>query len=76
MAKEMYLPPIMQVECWTNCPVSSERDLKRKGGTMEKFRDSSMELFAVSWCNNRLVLTILNIIRTKAIENCYDKKQK
>ena len=79
MKKRMHAVATLQLDRSRKCPVSSERDLKKKGWrTMEEFVDSSKNLVVVSWYDNRCVLTISNFIGKEPVEECkwYDKKQK
>ena len=75
----MYAVATLRLDRYRKCPLSSERDLKKKGRrTMEEFVDSSKNLVVVCWYDNRRVLTISNIMGKEPVEECkrYDKKQK
>ena len=78
MKGRMYDVATLRLDRSRKCPVSSERDFKKKGrGTMKEFADSSKNLVAVSWYDNRHVLTISNFIGKEPVEECkrYDKKE-
>ena len=71
MKKRMHAVATLQFDRSRKCPVSSERDLKKKGRrTMEEFVDSSKNLVVVSWYDNRCVLTISNFIGKEPVEEC------
>ena len=70
MEKRMYAVATLRLDCYRKCPVSRERDLKKKGrGTVEEFVDSSKNLVVVSWYDNRRVLTISNFIGKEPVAN-------
>ena len=62
MEKIMYPVATLRLDRGRKYPVSSTRDLKKKGlGTMEEFVESSKNLVVVSWYDNRRILTNIKL---------------